>query len=78
MDTLTYRAIIDQRQIGFLQSILDSYEGVAVVRSVDAPAGIVELWIPPAFEELVNAIMTDVAAEIGLQSYYKAQFRLAD
>ena len=78
MDTLTYRAIIDQRQIGFLQSILDSYEGIAVVRSVDAPAGIVELWIPPAFEELVNAIMTDVASEIGLQSYYNAQFRLAD
>lgn len=76
MDTITYRVVIDKTQIGFLNSIIESYEGIAAVRTLDAPAGILELWIAPAFEELVNAIMTDLAEEIGLRSYYKAQYRL--
>lgn len=77
MDTITYRAVIDKSQIGYLNSIIDSYEGLAVVRTMDAPAGIVELWICPAFEELVKIIIDDIAEEIGLQSYYKAQYRLS-
>ena len=77
MDTITYRAVIDKRQIGYLNSIIDSYEGLAVVRTMDAPSGIVELWICPPFEELVNTIINDIADEIGLQSYYKAQHRLS-
>lgn len=68
---------MDKTQIGFLNSIIESYEGIAAVRTLDAPAGILELWIAPAFEELVNAIMANLAEEIGLQSYYKAQCRLS-
>ncbi len=77
MDTITYRAVIDKSQIGYLNSIIDSYEGLAVVRTMDAPTGIVELWICPPFEELVKTIIDDIAEEIGLQSYYKAQYRLS-
>lgn len=77
MDTITYRAVIDKSQIGYLNSIIDSYEGLAVVRTMDAPAGIVELWVCPPFEELVNTIVEDIADEIGLKSYYRAQFRLS-
>ena len=77
MDTITYRAVLDKTQIGFLNSIIESYEGIAVVRTMDAPSGIIELWISPAFENLVNDIISDIAEEIGLQSYYKAQYRLS-
>ena len=77
MDTVTYRARIDKTQIGFLNSIAESYEGIAVVRTLHAPSGIVELWISPAFEDLVNEIMNDIADEIGLQYLYKATQRLS-
>lgn len=77
MDTITYRVVIDKTQIGFFNSIIESYEGIAAVRTLDASAGSLELWIAPAFEELVNAIMANLAEEIGLQSYYKAQYRLS-
>ncbi|MBD3309142.1 DUF4911 domain-containing protein [candidate division KSB3 bacterium] len=77
MDTLTYRAVIDKTQIGFLNSVIESYEGIAVVRTMDAPSGIIELWIPPAFEDLVQQILQDIAAEIGLQSCYQARYRLS-
>ncbi|MDY0096037.1 MAG: DUF4911 domain-containing protein [Candidatus Vecturithrix sp.] len=77
MDTIAYRAVIEKTQIGYLNSIIESYEGIAAVRTLDAPAGILELWIAPAFEDLVTTIMVNLAEEIGLQSYYKAQYRLS-
>lgn len=78
MDTITYRGVVDGSQIGYLNSIIDSYDGIAAVRTMNGPAGLIELWIAPQFEELVNAIMRDIADEIGLQSYYKADCRLSD
>ncbi len=78
MDTITYRAIIDKPQIGFLNSIIESYEGIAVVRTMEASSGIIELWIAPAFEDLVTAILNDLADEIGLQTFYKSPYRLSD
>ena len=77
MDTIIYRAVIEKSHIGFLNSIIESYEGIAVVRTLDARAGILELWVVPEFEGLVNTLMRHLAQEIGLQSYYKAQRRLA-
>lgn len=78
MDTITYRGIVDGSQIGYLNSIIDSYDGIAAVRTMDGPAGMIELWIAPEFEELVNAIIRDIADEIGLQSYSKASSRLSN
>lgn len=78
MDTITYRAQITRTEIGFLNSIIESYEGIGVVRTFDAQAGIVELWIPAEFESLVMSIMHDIADQIGLQYFYKALQRLSD
>jgi len=77
MDTITYRAWIEKIQIGFLNSIIESYEGIAVVRTLHAPTGLIELWVAPDFEQLVTAIMQDLADEIGLRYYYKATQRLS-
>jgi predicted HD phosphohydrolase len=76
MDTLTYRARIEKTQIGFLNSIIESYEGIAVVRTLHAPSGVVELWVAPCFEDIVTALLHDLAAEIGLEYAYKATRRL--
>lgn len=78
MDTITYRARIDSSHIGFLNSIIESYDGVAVVRTLDAPSGIIELWLPAEFESVVTDIMHALAPEIGLQYLYRATQRLSD
>jgi hypothetical protein len=77
MDTITYRARINPIEIGFLNSIIESYDGIAVVRTLHGTSGIVELWIAPDFEDIVNAIMHDLADEIGLHYLYKATQRLS-
>ena len=78
MDTITYQAQINRTEIGFLNSIIESYEGIGVVRTFDAKAGIVELWIPAEFESIVVTIMHDIADEVGLQYLYKAPKRLSN
>ena len=77
MDTITYRACIDPTQIGFLNSIIESYEGIAVVRTLHAPVGIIELWTPVEFECLVADLLQALAAEIGLKYFYPATQRLS-
>jgi hypothetical protein len=77
MDTVPYRARIKRAHIGFLNSIIESYEGIAVVRTLDAGSGIVELWVSPWFESLVVEIMRDLASDIGLRYLYKARTRLS-
>ncbi len=77
MDTITYQAHINRAEIGFLNSIIESYEGISVVRTFDAQAGIVELWMPAEFESLVVDIMRDIADQIGLQALYKIPKRLS-
>ena len=78
MDTITYRARIHRADIGFLNSIIESYEGIGVVRTLNAQSGIIELWLPPEFEEVVVNIMHDLAFDIGLQYMYKSASRLSN
>jgi hypothetical protein len=78
MDTITYRARIESAHIGYLNSIIESYDGIAVVRTLDAPAGIIELWLPAEFESVVTDLMHALAPEIGIQYFYKATQRLSD
>lgn len=78
MDTIAYRAQITSTQIGFLNSIIESYEGIGVVRTFDAAAGVVELWIAPDFEQLVVEIMRDLGDEIGVKTFEKVNERLSE
>lgn len=71
MDTIPYRAKVRKSQIGFINSIIESYEGIAVVRTLDPKEGILELWVSPFFEELTMEVMESLAEEISLEYYYK-------
>ncbi len=71
MDTVSYRAKINKSQIGFLNSIIEGYDGIAVVRTVDPKEGILELWVSPFFEDITSEVMKSLAEEIGLEYYYK-------
>ncbi len=78
MDTITYQAHINRAEIGFLNSIIESYDGIGVVRTFDANAGIVELWIPAEFESVVVAVMHDIADQVGLHDLRKIPHRLSN
>ncbi len=58
----TYR--IDRRQIYFLRFILEGYDGMAIVRTLDPKKGIVILHIAPGCEDDVKMILEDLGNEI--------------
>ncbi|MEW6672092.1 MAG: DUF4911 domain-containing protein [Thermodesulfobacteriota bacterium] len=67
MKTLLKYYRIDRREISFLKFIIESYDGIAMVRTVDPEAGIVALHIAPGCEPVVNMILNDLKREIMIE-----------
>lgn len=58
---------VDRREIHFLKFILEGYDGVAVVRTVDPLAGLVVLHIGPGCQAVVDMIIKDLEREIRIE-----------
>ena len=63
MDTISLLIQIPPREIAYLSFIIESYEGVAVMRTVDPREGIVEVMVPPSHEVEIGEILKDLARE---------------
>jgi len=50
-------------KIGLICSLVEAYEGVAIVRTTDRQAGLIDLWIMPGQEMVVDAILADLEAQ---------------
>ena len=56
---------IDPRQIHYLQFILEAYEGVATLTTLDAREGRVQLTVPPGGEADARSVMEALEGELG-------------
>ena len=59
---------IDPRQIHFLKFVLEGYDGLAVLSTVDAGAGVVLLRFPEHSAAVLIDLLADLAAVIAPQS----------
>ena len=57
MDVVQLQIQVQRRDIAFFCNLVGSYEGVGVVRTLDARQGIVEMMIAPAFRETALALL---------------------
>jgi len=55
---------VDRREISYLRFILESYDGLATLSTLDAATGMVELKIAPGCEPDVARIVRDLQKEI--------------
>jgi len=60
----TYR--INRKDISYLKFLLESYEGIAVSRTLDDRIAIVELMIALGFYSTFQGLMKDVSGEMGM------------
>lgn len=58
---------IDRKQIAYLKFILEGYDGMAVLSTLDPEAGVVMLDIGPGCEADVNLIIDDLGREIRIE-----------
>ena len=59
---------IDRRQIHYLKFILEGYDGVAIMKTVDSHAGLVVIHVAPGCEYEVNAIMDNLTRDIRIET----------
>lgn len=58
----TYR--MDRRRISFLKSILEAYDNVAVLTTLDARQGLVKMIVAPGCEEVVDSIVVSLSDDL--------------
>ena len=57
METIRILLKAERREISYIQWIIESYDGMAVMRTVDPQEAIIELMISPGCESLVLEIL---------------------
>ncbi len=62
---------ISKEGIALLKYIIESYDGAAVVRTVDKTEMILEIMIAPGFEEVVDSVIDELSDELGIISIEK-------
>ncbi len=69
MDIIVQYYRIDPKKIVFLKALLDGYEGLVVVRTIDPREGIIQLMLSPDFLNDVKQILTDLGRYIWMEDY---------
>ena len=54
---------IEKKAICFFRFILEGYDGIAILETLDAKAGIIALHIAPGCENMVEAVIADLSGE---------------
>jgi len=67
MDTHSRFFRIRREDIAYFKFIIESYEGMAVVRTKDPNEAIVELMIAPGWERDVDAVLEGLSQEMPLE-----------
>ncbi len=55
---------VDRREIAFIKFIVEAYDGIAVMETLDPMAGIVVFHIAPGCERDIDALLEDLKREI--------------
>ena len=67
MDTINLLIQIPTHEIAYLTFILESYEGVATMRTIDPKKGTIELAVSPHQGEEIKEILKSLADEFPIR-----------
>ncbi|MBL7212487.1 MAG: DUF4911 domain-containing protein [Desulfobacteraceae bacterium] len=54
---------VERRDINYLRSTIESYDGMAVVKTLDPHKALIEIQVSPGCEEFVLELMTSLSEE---------------
>ena len=63
MDVVQVLVQVRRHDIAFLCNLVGSYEGLGIVRTLDAAQGIVELMLAPAFCDIALTLLHELSRE---------------
>ena len=63
-DSIQWQVEVDKKDIAYIVSIFEGYDDMAVVRTIDASCGLIELMISPDFMEDTRRLTEALSKEI--------------
>ena len=66
-ETIKQHYRVDRREIAFIRFILEAYDGLAVVKTLDPLKGLIEFQIAPGCEHDVEVILKDLQCSIMME-----------
>jgi hypothetical protein len=67
MDTVQWHFKINSRDIAYMKFVLESYEGLGMLRTIDPKSGIVEVMVPPGLEKDMEMVLDGLGEEIPME-----------
>ncbi|MBI4620644.1 MAG: DUF4911 domain-containing protein [Desulfobacterales bacterium] len=67
MKTIQRYFRVQRKNIAFIKFILEAYDGMAVMRTLESHEGVIELMIAPDFEREVTEILDNLRDEFEVQ-----------
>ena len=65
--TTKQRYRVDRREIAFIRFVVEAYDGLAVVTTLDPATGLIEFQIAPGCEQDVETILQDLQQDIMME-----------
>ena len=66
-DSIQWQIEVDKKDIAYIVSIFDGYENLAVVRTLDASSGLIELLVSPDYMEDTRKLIDSLSKEISIR-----------
>ena len=66
-DSVQWQIEVDKKDIAYIVSIFDGYENLAVVRTLDASRGLIELVVSPDYLEDTRKLIDALSKEIPIR-----------
>lgn len=66
METVKSVLWVDRREINYLRTTLESYDGMAVVRTLDPHKALIEIMIAPGCEHMISELLDSLIKIEGL------------
>jgi hypothetical protein len=67
METIKRVFLVDRKEIAYLRMTFESYDGMAVVRTLDPRKALIELMIAPGCLDQVEQLVEDLVKREGMK-----------
>ena len=67
MQSIKRSFITERSKIGYIRFTIESYDGIALVSTIDSHKAMIELKISPGCEEMVQELLTSLRRDEGIK-----------
>jgi len=64
LETIKQVYRVDRKEISYLRFIFEGYDGIAVIKTIDAQKGIICIFIPPECKKDTEMVLTGLQKEL--------------